>query len=419
MSQRWFELIILIIAFLVATSPFTRADDQPRDAEAIVRGMIDHMDQVSTFRTQANMEWRCDDPDFPLIDAVKYTIAYGEPNRFSLKQKSGDLGADVISDGTALMVAVPFRSAYTLNKTGGTKDGLKRGLDSAATMTNMPGIELLNAMANKNLSRFLLDGVVNFEHVGDESAGGKRCNRIRLERTESWSECWIAQGKKPALMRYTTDMQNREQRFGNRTRPKKMRGFRAEVSFKKWKFDGKVRDKMFAIKPPKKLEAVPTLSALVHARPPHPLLGTKAPKLQLDDLNGSQFNLADHRNESIVVVDFWATWCGPCRAAFPTLIEVTSRYADRGVKFIAVNVNENTSLVRDYLKTTGFNLNVVMDEEGKIARAYQAHGLPQTVIVDRDGSVQAVHQGFSQTLRQQLTEELDALLAGKKLAGKR
>jgi thiol-disulfide isomerase/thioredoxin len=148
----------------------------------------------------------------------------------------------------------------------------------------------------------------------------------------------------------------------------------------------------------------------------HPLVGTQAPLFSATLLDEQPFDLANHLGKSVVVLDFWATWCGPCRQALPTLAEVTARYKDKGVEFFAVDIGETPDEVREFLSGSGLNLTVVMDRDGKISDLYQAQAIPQTVLIGKDGSIQAVHVGVSPDLEGQLTRELDALVAGEPLA---
>jgi peroxiredoxin len=99
--------------------------------------------------------------------------------------------------------------------------------------------------------------------------------------------------------------------------------------------------------------------------------------------------------------------------ALPILAEVTKSYEDRGVKFFAVDLREDQSKVQDFLKAQGLNINVAMDKDGKAAEKYGVEGIPQSVIIGKDGIVRVVHQGFSSSLKTSLAAELDEILAGK------
>ncbi len=142
----------------------------------------------------------------------------------------------------------------------------------------------------------------------------------------------------------------------------------------------------------------------------HALVGKKAPIFAATLLDGEPFDLGQHLGQDVIILDFWATWCGPCREALPTLSEVASAYQDRGIKLFAVDLGESTDDVKTYLEQSGLPLTVVMDDDGSVAAAYEADAIPQTVIIDRKGTVRYVHVGVSPGLRERLSRELDELV---------
>jgi len=102
----------------------------------------------------------------------------------------------------------------------------------------------------------------------------------------------------------------------------------------------------------------------------------------------------------------------------PTLVEVAREYADRGVRYFAVNLQEEPAKVRSYLKEAKLQLAVPLDKDGAVARKYGVQGIPTMVIVDKDGVVAKVHVGSSPRLKAELTRVLDELLAAKRPAPK-
>jgi len=142
-------------------------------------------------------------------------------------------------------------------------------------------------------------------------------------------------------------------------------------------------------------------------------IGQPAPAFALSDLAGRQVSLSDFKGK-VVLLDFWATWCGPCRAAMPVLVAVAREYADKGVRYVAVNLREKPEVIRRYLKGAQLEIAVPLDQYGSVARKYGVRGIPTMVIVDKDGVVQKVHVGSSPGLKAELRRTLDALLAGKK-----
>jgi len=144
---------------------------------------------------------------------------------------------------------------------------------------------------------------------------------------------------------------------------------------------------------------------------PNALVGKPAPDFKLDLLEGGKFELAAHKNTNIVILDFWATWCGPCRAALPILANIAEQYKSKGVILRPIDLREKPETVRDYLTRSELKLKVVLDPEGKTAQLFGVNGIPHTVIIGKDGIIQTVHVGYSPDMKQKFDEELDSLLA--------
>jgi thiol-disulfide isomerase/thioredoxin len=189
--------------------------------------------------------------------------------------------------------------------------------------------------------------------------------------------------------------------------------------FSDWNVAPRFTDADFAFEPPADAQKVDSLfEGLAGGEAgPHPLLGQPAPAFKTVGLADQPINLGAHLGKNIVMLDFWATWCGPCVEAMPEVDGVAKKFADRGLVFYAVNVAEDAETINQFLKTSELEVPVAMDPDGAIAQQYQANGIPQTVLIGKDGKVQVVHVGFSDNLANELTSEIEDLLAGKDLAG--
>jgi thiol-disulfide isomerase/thioredoxin len=142
-----------------------------------------------------------------------------------------------------------------------------------------------------------------------------------------------------------------------------------------------------------------------------PLVGKPAPDFNLELLGsgGKKFHLADQKGH-VVVLDFWATWCGPCLQTMPLVEKVAEEFADQGVQLIAVNLEEPAKTITNMLERHKLKLTVAMDIDGVAAGKYEATAIPQTVIIDREGKVARLFVGGGPKLADQLREALREVL---------
>lgn len=110
-------------------------------------------------------------------------------------------------------------------------------------------------------------------------------------------------------------------------------------------------------------------------------------------LTPSQFNLKNYRGK-VVYLDFWASWCGPCRFSFPYMEHLTNTYGDKGLVVIADNLDHSRASARAFLRTAHVDFPIIFDPKGVLATRYKVKDMPTSVLIGRDGKVRFVHQGF-------------------------
>jgi thiol-disulfide isomerase/thioredoxin len=115
----------------------------------------------------------------------------------------------------------------------------------------------------------------------------------------------------------------------------------------------------------------------------------------------------------VVYVDFWASWCGPCRKSFPWMDSVQRSYADRGLVVIAVNLDQEHGLAEEFLREFNPQFRIAFDPAGALAEQYKVSGMPSSFLVDRRGTVRYRHVGFRDETPAALDSELRTLLAEK------
>jgi thiol-disulfide isomerase/thioredoxin len=123
-----------------------------------------------------------------------------------------------------------------------------------------------------------------------------------------------------------------------------------------------------------------------------PLPPAPAPALELPDLRGRQHRLADYRGK-VVLVNFWATWCVPCRDEMPSIERLRSALEGRPFAVLAVNLAEPEDRIQKFLDAVPLGFPVLLDRDARATRAWQARALPTTYIVAPDGTVRYRHLG--------------------------
>lgn len=193
---------------------------------------------------------------------------------------------------------------------------------------------------------------------------------------------------------------------------------RYTVDYARCQVDGAVKEEVFAWGPPAGAKDL----ALAAARAKEmaadgesaasALVGQAAPDFTLEDLEGQRVSLAKLKG-SVVVLDFWASWCGPCVAALPRLDKIRQEYAGRGLKVYAVNLKEGRDQARKFMSDKNLRLPVLLDVEGAVAKLYGVEGIPTTVIIGKDGVVKKVVVGNNPAAEAGVRELIAGLLAGE------
>lgn len=118
-----------------------------------------------------------------------------------------------------------------------------------------------------------------------------------------------------------------------------------------------------------------------------------APDFTLKSLQGSNLRLEEYRGQ-VVLINFWASWCGPCRQEMPLLDRLHQRYEDTGFAVIGVNVEGEEGPARDLIAKIPVSFPVLIDEGQHVSELYDLEAMPSTVVVDRDGVVRYIHHGY-------------------------
>jgi thiol-disulfide isomerase/thioredoxin len=140
-------------------------------------------------------------------------------------------------------------------------------------------------------------------------------------------------------------------------------------------------------------------------------VASKAPSFELPSDSGT-FSLEQYRNQ-VVYVDFWASWCVPCRHSFPWLNEMQARYGDAGFKVIGINVDKKKAKAQKFLELIPASFEIAYDPEGTVADMYSLKVMPSSFLIDQEGNLVHKHKGFKTSDGLRMEDMIKKLLDNK------
>ncbi|MBI1811096.1 MAG: TlpA family protein disulfide reductase [Nitrospirae bacterium] len=144
----------------------------------------------------------------------------------------------------------------------------------------------------------------------------------------------------------------------------------------------------------------------VEAMPPS--IGDIAPDFTSKDVNGNTVKLSDYKDR-VILIEFWATWCAPCRELTPVLNKIYEKYKDKGFVVLALTPEENTDTVKSYAKGYGITYPVLITDM-KTTRRYGVISIPASFLINREGGVAEKHLGVTRDIAQELSSGIEKLL---------
>ncbi|MCH9696084.1 MAG: TlpA family protein disulfide reductase [Gammaproteobacteria bacterium] len=137
--------------------------------------------------------------------------------------------------------------------------------------------------------------------------------------------------------------------------------------------------------------------------------GQEAPDFALKSSTGENLRLSEYRGD-VVMINFWATWCGPCRQEMPLLDELYQRYERVGFNLLGVNIDDDSRRAMQMIEELGVNFPVLFDARKEVSKLYEVEAMPVTVLVDREGNVRYVHHGYKPGYEEKYLDQVRSLL---------
>ncbi len=133
-------------------------------------------------------------------------------------------------------------------------------------------------------------------------------------------------------------------------------------------------------------------------------------QVSLPNVKGGAASLADFKGK-VVLVDFWASWCSPCRQSFPWMNKLQQQYQAEGLEVVAINLDQEVELATDFLQEVPAQFTVLLDTDAQLPGEYGVMGMPSSYLIDRNGKIRAQHIGFHSDRVKGYEDTIKALLA--------
>lgn len=336
------------------------------------------------------------------VERTEYRFAFERPNLFAMSMKLPDETLTVTADGHQLMFALDSIKEYRIEEQPEDLGTL------VGWLTQQPALRRL-------FSRQLTAGWtenVRHTHCAVDVLDGQPCRRLEMDFDRTDVVIWFQSGEAPIPIKLTADL--------SRTINRPKGTLTTEIEWRDWTTTKNDKAGLFLIRPPTGFRKVENFS---EARDDgkecqdaeRSLVGGQAPPFSLALLDNPVTSLREHLGKRIVVLEFWATWCRPCRNSLRDMEAQLPRFTKGNALVYAVNLMESREEIAAFVKKTGLNLPVALDPKGDLAEQLHLGAVPTCVVIGQDGSIQAMHVGYDKALARRVAGEIDDLAQGKNL----
>ncbi|MCH9021589.1 MAG: DUF2092 domain-containing protein, partial [Planctomycetes bacterium] len=353
-------------------------------ADKVLRSFADYMRSLSAYSVEivAHMDYLTGGVRHQKAETYSLTVA--KPDRLALVLKKGLRGSTLLNNGTVTLFFDPLLHQYLVRNSPANLDAIFQSGNEFGNMLSQT-VPFIDALVVSDPYQAIRESITEAHYVGTEEIDQVSCDHLRFiqfqSRTKVIWDIWIRSGSEPVLIRIVPDMSNvsDDPQF-----PYDRMALNWE--FSDWRLESDLPAERFALDLSLPAERVNSFY-LPDTSSGHPLVGKAAPDFSLKLLDGKKVTLAQHKGKEVVILDFWATWCGPCRRGMPILAKVAGQYKDKGVVLYTMNVetlrNAPASKIKAFLKSVKLNVTVARDSTGSTAARYygsDSFPVPMTVI---------------------------------------
>jgi thiol-disulfide isomerase/thioredoxin len=310
-----------------------------------------------------------------------FVVAYTRPGK--LRDEFDNPGGTMvqISDGQSRIEYIPQYQQYRRHSHPVSDESVAQGVASSGLGFGIGMVKLLGQIG---------DSVLAVSRAPDEkvSLGGESRSCAVVDATYPISRA--AGGSSEGPRRFWIDLADhrvlkirsvltRPMQDGTTSRIEQV------TRFDVVRLGGPVADSLFTFVPPEGVRLVREWQTPGQPAAPD-LTGSPAHDFELADLQGGRHKLSEHQGQ-VVLLDFWATWCGPCRMTMPLVDKLEREYKSRGLVVYSINLRETREAAAEYMRKKGYGMTTLLDLDGAVGDAYQVNGIPALFVIGKDGKI--------------------------------
>ncbi len=411
-------LVLLLAATLAAgiraqevqppvSAPQTQLSDVEKKFDETIRVFEKYLYDAGAFVVDVQSDWTSSGSGKAAQGTNIFRLAVQKGNKFRIEAGSKETGEAqfiCVSDGQRIVRLYRPAKFYSQHETSPSQDDLQYDALTLQTVSGS-GVELL---IHPQIRADLVAQIDSIKPIGTEALNGKEVVHLQLAlKDKRLLDAWFSTGDKPMLVKLATTLTipiDDQQTFRLVT-----------TSSFTWKTGGPLPEKTFAVSLPPDAHRVDDLLSALQDGDIRQLLGKPAPPLELKDLTGKTVRLADYFGKKVTVLIFWASWCAPSTNDMDTLNAFVAEAEGNGAAVLAINLGEELSQVKASVDEHRYRGTVCLDPNSKSLDVYQFGAIPVTILIGKDGTVQAFHNGSTPEARQRIRQDAAALLSGKQL----
>jgi peroxiredoxin len=388
-------------------APTVQLSAAEKEFDAIIRELEQRLTDAGSFAVDVKSQWTTQGNETNAKGTNLYRVAVQAGGKLRVEAGSVERGPAqfiCVSDSQTITRLLRSRNIYSQHAAAETLGELHHDGFTDKVLT-ASGVEYL---IRPQFRADLIARIRGVEDLGREKAGTAELRHFRLTLIgDDVLDLWFTTDAQPLVARLVVT---------KKIAIDHQRSFQlvTDGTFT-WQVGVKHPEGTFALTLPAEAQRVDDLMATLEGQGVEQLLGKPAPTLELTDLQGTTVNLTQHLGKQVVVLAFWASWCAPSVDKMESLNEFVATCEKAGGAVFFVNLGDQREVVEATIKAEGFKGRVLLDPESASLAAYPVSAIPVTILIGKDGTIQAVEAGVSDEARGRIRAAAAALLTGKSL----